>query len=184
MKNSNSGNVVLSKRSEVENFRKIINLVWRFINKFIFPLTFRLNIVRCVFLRIFGAKVGRDVVVSSNCHIEFPGMLTVGNNSSIGQGVYILCLDRVTIGANVCISNNVAILTGSHDLSSPSFSLYTKPITLHDGAWLSYGATLLPGVTMGQGSVAGAKALVYRDVGPWEVVSGNPAKKIGIREIK
>ena len=70
------------------------------------------------------------------------------------------------------------MLTGSHSLTSPTFDLITKPITIKDNVWVATGAIVLPGVTIGEGAVVAAGSVVTKDVEPWTVVGGNPAKFI------
>ena len=76
------------------------------------------------------------------------------------------------------------LITGSHDISSPAFKLTTKSIAIGDNVWVATGATILPGVMIGEGAVVAAGAVVTKDVEPWTVVGGNPAKFIKKRELK
>ena len=104
--------------------------------------------------------------------------------SFIGDDVWICALDEVRVGKNACISEGVRILTGTHDISSPKFDLVRHPVAIGDNAWIAVGATLLPGVTIGEGAVVAAGAVVTKDVEPWTVVGGNPAKFIKKRELR
>ena len=83
----------------------------------------------------------------------------------------------------MCIGEDVRLLTGSHDIGSVHFDLVTKPISVGDAAWIATGAIILPGVTIGEGAVVAAGAVVTKDVEPWTVVGGNPAKFIKKRVI-
>lgn len=176
--------VTLGLRSEVMFTRKMKNAAWRITNAVIFPLTLRSHGIRRLLLKAFGARIAVTVRISSRCRIEYPDNLVIGANSSIGHNCYLQGLDRIVIGQNVCISDSASVLTGSHDLSSPGFALYTRPVQLEDGVWLAFGATVLPGVTMGRGAVAGAGAVVSRSVGAWTVLVGNPARQVGKRSIQ
>ena len=98
--------------------------------------------------------------------------------SSIGSGAWVYALYKIAIGKNVCVGEDVRLITGSHDVSSPNFDLVTKPITINDNVWVATGAIVLPGVTIGEGAVVAAGAVVTKDVAPWTVVGGNPAKFI------
>lgn len=93
------------------------------------------------------------------------------------------CLDKISIGKKCCVGEDVRLLTGSHDVHSPYFDLVTKPIRIMDNVWIATGATILPGVTVGEGGVVAAGAVVTKDVPPWTVVAGNPAKVVKRREI-
>ncbi len=75
-------------------------------------------------------------------------------------------------------------MTGSHDVTSPLFDLVTKSILIHDNVWIATGAIILPGITIGEGAVVGAGAVVTKDVEPWTVIGGNPAKFIKNRILK
>ena len=104
--------------------------------------------------------------------------------SSIGNGAWVYALDKIVIGKNVCIGADVSLLTGSHDINSPHFDLVTKPIIISDNVWIATGVMVLPGVTIGEGAVVGAGAVVAKDVEPWTVVGGNPARFIKKRELR
>lgn len=175
--------VILPLRSSLPTGRKLKNLLWRLINIGIFPFTFRLNGVRRALLKAFGAAVANDARISPSCKIEFPQMLELGSNSSIGHGVFIQCLDFVKIGANVCISDKASILTGSHQLASAGFDLYTRPVTIQDACWVGYSATILPGVTMAVGSVVGAASVLTKSTKEYEVWAGNPGRVVRTRSI-
>lgn len=175
--------VTLKARSQLSFSRKFKNIIWGVVNMLIFPLTLRFHCVRRFILRIFGAQVAPNVRISPYCRIEHPDKLKIGANSSIGHRCYLQGLDWIEIGENVCISDGVSILTGSHDLDSETFDLYTKPVHLEDGVWLAYGSSVLPGVSMGRGAVAGAFSVVRRDVESGQVLAGNPATVVALRVI-
>jgi putative colanic acid biosynthesis acetyltransferase WcaF len=137
-----------------------------------FPQPSRL---RCAVLRVFGAKVGRGVVIRSQVNINFPWRLEIGDHVWIGEEVMILSLDRVRIGSHVCISQRAFLCTGSHKFKKETFDLVTKPIVVEDGCWIAAGAFIGPGVTLRLNTVCSAGAVVMRDAGPDAVVSGNPA---------
>ena len=84
----------------------------------------------------------------------------------------------MTIGRNVCISEDVRILPASHDVSSPTFDYGCRPVTICDNVWIATGAIVLLGVTIGERAVVAAGAVVTKDVDPWTIVGGNPAKFI------
>jgi putative colanic acid biosynthesis acetyltransferase WcaF len=126
--------------------------------------------VRAVILRAFGARLGRGVLVREGVTIHWPWKLTVGDDSWIGVGTWILNLEPVVIGRNTCISQAVLLCTGSHDRRSPTFEFDNGPIHIGDQAWIAARATVLRGVKVGNGAVVGACALVTRDVSPGAVV--------------
>jgi len=110
--------------------------------------------------------------------------LSFGIHNAIDDGVILYSVDKITIGTKVAISRNAFICTASHDISRLDLPLITKPITICDGVWIGVGAFIGPGVTIGEGAVVGAYAVVTKDVEPWTVVGGNPAKFIKKRVIK
>ena len=90
----------------------------------------------------------------------------------------------VTVGANATISQGAFLCTASHDITNPHLPLITAPITIGDQAWVAAEAFVGMGVTVGEGAVVGARAVVVKDVNPWTVVGGNPAKFIKQRVIE
>lgn len=126
--------------------------------------------IRVAVLRAFGARIADGVLIRHRVRIHWPWKLTVGRDSWIGEGVWILNLEPVTIGQDVCISQDVFLCTGSHDRNSPSFEFDNAPIDIQDGVWLAARATVLRGVTIGDHAVVGATALITRDVKPHQLV--------------
>lgn len=126
--------------------------------------------VRLAVLRAFGATIGRNVYLRHRVRIHWPWKLTIGNDVWIGEGTWILNLEPVTIGDDVCVSQDVLLCTGSHDRRSPTFEFDNGPITIEDGAWVAARATVLRGVTIGHDAVVGATALVVKDVAPGATV--------------
>ncbi len=122
--------------------------------------------LRVAVLRAFGAEIGRDVVFRHRVRVHWPWKLRVGDGSWVGEGVWILNLERVDIGSNVCISQEVLLCTGSHDRESPTFEFDNAPITVGDDVWVATRATVLRGCVIGNGAVVGATALVTSDVAP------------------
>jgi putative colanic acid biosynthesis acetyltransferase WcaF len=120
--------------------------------------------VRVGVLRIFGASIGSGTLIRHRVRIHWPWKLTVGDNSWIGEDTWILNLEPVTIGSNVCVSQDVLLCTGSHLRFSPTFEFDNAPINIDDGAWIATRATVLRGVHIGADAVVGATALVSRDV--------------------
>ena len=140
------------------------------------PLRMRLAI-----LRLFGASIGTGVLIRHNVRIHWPWKLTIGDDSWIGETVWILNLEPVRIGADVCISQGVLLCTGSHDRRSPTFEFDNAPITVGDGTWIATQATILRGVAVGQDCIVGATALVARDVADRTTVHAPLAQSKGVR---
>jgi len=127
--------------------------------KFWFPNRFRASI-----LRKFGAKIGKNVFIRHDVRIMWPWKFEVGNDCWLGEGSRFINLENVSIGNDVCISQEVMICTGSHDHKKSDFPYRNKQITVSDGAWVAARATLLPGVTVGKNSVIAAGEFVRVDV--------------------
>jgi putative colanic acid biosynthesis acetyltransferase WcaF len=131
--------------------------------------------LRVGLLRAFGAQIGEGVLVRHRVRIHWPWKLRIGDSSWIGEGVWILNLEDVRIGADVCVSQDVLLCTGSHSAVSPTFEFDNAPIVVEDGAWIAARAVVLRGVTVGTDSVVGATALVVKDVPPGARVLAPPA---------
>lgn len=126
--------------------------------------------VRIFFLRMFGAKIGRRVILRPHVRIKYPWRLTVGNDCWIGESVWIDNLDDVVIEHDVCISQDAYLCTGSHDWSDPNFSLVTAPIVVERHSWICARATLGPGTHISEGTVVSIGCTISGTTTPWTVV--------------
>ena len=140
------------------------------------PLRLRLAV-----LRLFGATVGSGVLIRHNVRIHWPWKLSVGDNSWIGEDVWILNLEPVRIGADVCISQGVLLCTGSHDRKSPTFEFDNAPISIGDGSWIAARATVLRGTAIGEDCIVGATALVVADVTDGSIMHAPVAQVLDAR---
>ena len=135
-------------------------------------------------LRLFGARIAPTAVVYSSAKVYYPANLTMEAYSCLASDVDCYNVAPVTIGANTTVSQGAYLCTASHDITDPLNHLITAPIVIEDQAWIGAKAFIGMDVTIGQGAVVGATASVYRDVEPWTVVGGNPAKFLKKRVIK
>lgn len=135
-------------------------------------------------LRVFGAKIGREVHVYGSAVIRMPWNLKVGDWSAIGEDALVYNLGKISIGERVTISHRAHLCAGTHDHSEPAMPLLKLPITIGSDTWICTEAFVGPGVTVGQGAVVGARAVAIKDVEPWAIVAGNPARMVGKRELK
>jgi putative colanic acid biosynthesis acetyltransferase WcaF len=135
-------------------------------------------------LRLFGAKIGKGVVIKPCVNIKYPWKLKIGNHVWIGENVWIDNLDMVTIGNNCCLSQGVFMLCGNHDYKSSSFDLKVSPIVLEDGAWIGAKAIVCPGVTVGTHAVLSVGSVATKNLEPYSINSGNPAMKTNQRVIE
>jgi len=133
------------------------------------------SFLRVQLLRLFGAQVGRGVVIRSGANISFPWRLTVGNHVWIGEEVYILSLAKVTLGSHICVSQRAFLCTGSHDWRSEAFDLQTRSIVVEDRVWISAQAFIGPGTRIGSDSVISAGTVLMKTIPNNSFARGNPA---------
>ena len=112
------------------------------------------------------------------------GPLSIGEGSSVGFRNHLDCRRGLEIGRSVCLASDVTIWTLHHDYNDPSFGTKGGKVKIGDYAWLCANCIVLPGVTVGEGAVVAAGAVVTSDVAPWSVVGGVPARKIAERQRK
>jgi len=141
--------------------------------------------VRAAYLRrVMKVSIGQQTHVSMRWFVTgYPvrAHVSIGNNCVINREVYLDGRVGVVIGNNVNVSFQTCILSLHHDHNAPTFPAVGGVVTIHDHAWIGARATLLPGVTVGEGAVVAAGAVVTRDVAPYTVVGGVPARVIGER---
>lgn len=157
-------------------------VIWRILNVLLFPLLSKNG--RNKLLCLFGMKMEKSLRVYRSVRIYAPWNLSVEDGVVIGPNVEIYNKAKVSIGYQSTISQNVFICTASHDISLKSLDLVTKSIQISPYSWVASRALILPGVFIGEGGVVAAGAVVVKDVAPWTVVGGNPAKFIKKRELK
>ena len=151
-------------------------ILWYFINMFFFktmlpfPYSFK-----AFLLKIFGAKIGKNIVIKPNINIKYPWFLTIGDNCWIGEGVWIDNLDEVITGDNVCISQGAYLLTGSHNYKKESFDLIVGKIILEEGVWIGARAVVCPNVTCKSHSILTVGSVATTDLEPYSIYQGNPA---------
>ncbi len=133
-------------------------------------------------LRLFGARIGRGLVIKPQVWIKYPWRLVAGDHCWIGQGVWIDNLADVRLGSHVCVSQQVYICTGSHDYRKPTFDLITRPVEVGNGAWLGARALVLGGVVVGANAVVAAGSVVTKDVPEATVASGERCQVRGERK--
>lgn len=165
---------------------KIGRLIWNFCYWILFR-PFNLNIFinwRNFILKIFGAKIKQHATIHSTVKIWAPWNLEIDSFSCLGPYVDCYNQGKITIGSNTTISQKAYLCASTHDITDSKNSLILKPIVIKDQVWIAADAFIGPGVFIGQGAVVGARAAVFKDIEPWTVVGGNPAKFIKKRVIK
>ncbi len=163
-------------------FGKLV--LWYLINNLFFNNSFfPLNRFKCFLLKIFGASIGKDVVLKPSINIKYPWFLSIGDNCWIGENVWIDNLVQVRIGSNVCISQGALLLTGNHDYKKRSFDLITGDITLEDGVWIGAKSIVCPGVICRAHSVLAVGSVATKDLETFVIYQGNPALPVRKRII-
>ncbi|MBK8278017.1 MAG: putative colanic acid biosynthesis acetyltransferase [Nitrospira sp.] len=129
-------------------------------------------------LRLFGAKISRRAYPYPSVRVWGPWNLVMDDMSCLGPEVNCYCVDKVVLCAGATVSQYSFLCTASHDYRLPNRPMTRAPITIGQRAWVAADAFIGPGVSIGEGAVVGARASVFRDVDPWTVVGGNPARVI------
>ena len=133
---------------------------------------------RIFLLRLFGAKIGKKVIIRPSVKITYPWKLTIGDYSWIGDDVNLYTLGEIDIGNNVVISQRSYLCTGSHDYLQTNFPIYQKPIKIHDQVWIATDVFIAPGVIIEEGSLIGARSSVFKNIPSNKICTGSPVKII------
>ncbi len=138
----------------------VMRVVWHYVSLVFFESGwFPVSALKCRLLRLFGANIGKGVVIKPNVRVKSPWRLTVGDHCWIGQEVWIDNLAQVTLESDVCVSQGAYFCTGSHDHKSATFELKTEPIVVGHGAWIAAKAIILGGAHVQPGEVVPAGAV-------------------------
>jgi putative colanic acid biosynthesis acetyltransferase WcaF len=157
--------------------------LWFGFNNLFFCSRFPFNGVKIFLLRLFGARVGKNVVVKPGVNIKSPWLLVVNDEVWIGENVWIDNLVQVSIASNCCISQGALLLTGNHDYKKPSFDLIAKEIKLEEGVWIGAKAVVCPGVICHSHAVLTVGSVATANLEAYGIYQGNPAQKVRAREI-
>lgn len=130
--------------------------------------------------KVLGIRIGKGVAIHMGCFVTGRN-ISIGDHSVINRGCYLDGRAGLSIGSNVSVSPECYIVSLGHDPHSARFDAVAKPVVIGDRAWLGARAMLLPGVELGEGCVVGAGSVVTRSAGPFAIIAGNPARKIGER---
>lgn len=183
----------MNKKTDLSSFKNdwynpgnpIKRLLWYFCNLVFFRNPFHPVVGFKVFiLKVFGAKVGKGVVIKPNVNIKYPWKLSIGNYVWIGEEVWIDNLDVVEIGDNVCISQGALILSGNHHYKKTSFDLIIKPIKIEEGVWIGAKSVVCQGVVCKSHSLLTVNSVATHNLEAYSIYQGNPAIKIRDRQIK
>jgi putative colanic acid biosynthesis acetyltransferase WcaF len=128
--------------------------------------------------RMFGAQIGKKVIIRPSVKITYPWKVSIGDYSWIGDQTVLYSLGEIKIGNHVVVSQQSYLCTGSHDYSKPTFDIFNAPIVIEDEAWIATDVYIGPGVTIGKGALIGARSSVFKSLDGGYIYVGNPAKKI------
>ena len=160
-------------------------MLWFLTNSIVLKTYFPLPIAfKVAVLRLFGAKIGKDVTIKPGVNIKYPWLLHLGDHVWIGEQVWIDNLSAVTIGNDVCLSQGALLLTGNHDYSRSTFDLTTQPIRLADGVWIGAKAVVCAGVACESHAVLAVNSVATRSLQAFGIYQGNPAVLVRQRNIK
>lgn len=131
---------------------------------------------RTFLLRSFGAKIGHNVHIHPSVKVFIPWNLEVGDWSSVGYDAALYNLGKVSIGKKVTISQRAYLCAGTHDYCDPSMKLQKSTIKIADKVWVCADAFVGPEVSISEGVVLAARSVAVKNLEPWKVYGGNPAK--------
>ncbi len=156
-------------------FKRVLWYTTNFLvlKSYLVPLSF----VKVFTLRLFGAKIGKNVIIRPGVNIKYPWKLKIGNNCWVGENVWIDNLDYITICDNVCISQGAFLFCGNHNYKLESFDLMIGQIVIESGAWVGAKSIICPGIKVGSHAILSVGSLADKDLDPFYVYKGNPAVK-------
>lgn len=186
--NHNASEFAIAENRRARNWTKkelVSRLLWETIGKTLMALSPRpCWAFRRVLLRVFGARVGKNVHIFPTVDIAIPWNLEIKQFAAVGNKAILYSLGTISIGSRATISQFSHICAGTHDHRERTFDLLKPPIEIGDDTWICASAFIGPGVTIGARAVVGACAVVIRDVDPGHIVAGNPARVVGERPVK
>ena len=175
----------LSRYSQPTDFRgksKIYVQLWWLVQAILIGLSPQVFYGwRRFWLRMFGASIGKKVLVRPSVKITYPWKVSIGDHSWIGDDVVLYSLGEIEIGSNTVISQKSYLCTGSHDYTKETFDIFAKKITVGNGCWLATDVFVAPGITIGDGVVVGARSSVFKELKPNWIYKGSPAKAHKVR---
>lgn len=160
-------------------FRGVWGLTWGLLASWTPP---PLHAWRRLLLRLFGAKLAPSARVYGSARIWYPPHLEMGRYAVMGWDTNCYCMAKITIGDHAVVSQRAHLCAGTHDVDDPHFQLVAKPITIEAHAWVAADAFVGPGVTVREGAVLGARGVAFKDLEPWTIYGGNPAKPLRRRK--
>lgn len=136
------------------------------------------NGLKCYLLKLFGAEVGKGVIIKPSVKIKYPWFLAIGDYCWIGENVWIDNLSQITIGSNVCISQGAMLLTGNHNYKKARFDLMLGSIIIEDGVWIGAKSVICPGIKCESHSILNVGSVASKSMEAYSIYQGVPAIKI------
>lgn len=169
--------------------KKVINRFYNYIldiELFILRITGFIPIytIRLLLYLASGVKIGKGSHIHMGTQFFYPANIKIGSDTIIGQNAFLDGRDKLIIGDHVDIASDVMIYNSEHDINSEDFHAVTAPVEIEDYVFIGPRSIILPGVKIGKGAVIAAGAVVTKEVPPFVIVGGVPAKMIGERAIK
>jgi len=172
-------------KSELPFWNRVGRALWGIVWLLLFrPSPRPLHVWRVMLLRVFGARIGRGVRVYPSARVYAPWNLRMGDYSILGDYVNCYCVGLVEIGSHTVVSQYSFLCSATHDYEDVGFFLIVAPVRIGGKCWIAADAFIGPGVTVGEGAVVGARSSVFKDVEPWQVVGGCPAKVLKKRRLR
>ncbi len=163
---------------------KIKQILWYFVNILFFKNSYNpISSLKVFLLKLFGAKIGKGVIIKPSVNIKYPWRLKIGKHVWIGENVWIDNLADVTIGDNVCISQGAMLLCGNHNYKKSTFDLITREIILESGVWIGAFSIVTPGTVCKSHSILSVNSVASKVLASYTVYQGNPAKEVRKRQI-
>jgi putative colanic acid biosynthesis acetyltransferase WcaF len=161
---------------------KLARVAWGIVYTLLYRWTPRpMHGWRAFLLRCFGAKLGPNCHMYPGARIWAPWNLVCAENATLADEVVIYNVSKVFMASHAIVSQQAYVCTATHDFDDPTFPMISSPIHIGAYAWVCARACVLPGVTVGEGAVLGLAAVAAKDLDPWQVYAGNPAKRIKAR---
>lgn len=164
---------------------KLGRLAWQIVQATLFRMSpTPLFAWRNLLLRAFGAKIAPGAHVYPSVKIWAPWNLSMGAQSCLASEVDCYCVAKIRLGENATVSQYSFLCSATHDYEDPAHTLLAGPIEIGDGAWLAADVFVAPSVKIGEGAVIGARSSVFKDVKPWMLALGNPARVVKERKLR
>lgn len=132
-------------------------------------------------LRLFGAQIGKRVLIRPTARITYPWKLKIGDYAWVGDDVVLYTLGEIEIGSHAVVSQWSYICAADHDHQNVKFPIRARPISIEEEAWIATDVFVGPGVTVGKGAVIGARSSVFRDMPSGVICHGTPCKVVSHR---